>query len=82
MLKIKLEAEKEKGNLREETINILKADKEYLQNELAKKDVFIRSAFAEKKPLKKPGNFVIQNNNTYILWLTLTIYNTPGRVTS
>ena len=38
MLKIKLEAEMERVNFKEEMIELLKKDKVYLQEELAKKD--------------------------------------------
>ncbi|KAL2102179.1 hypothetical protein ACEWY4_001347 [Coilia grayii] len=64
ILKIKLEAEKEKGNLRDETISILKADKVYLQDELAKKDAFIRSALTKMKPAKKPAFTVSTSEDT------------------
>ncbi|XP_043084834.1 uncharacterized protein LOC122331436 [Puntigrus tetrazona] len=46
--------EKEKGDLRDETIAILKTDKQFLQEELVKKDSFIRELI--KKNQKKPGS--------------------------
>ena len=42
LTKLQLEAEKERGKLREETIAILKSDKDYLQQEMARKDDFMR----------------------------------------
>ncbi|XP_043091704.1 uncharacterized protein LOC122341994 [Puntigrus tetrazona] len=53
-LKIQLQAEKEKGDLRDETIAILKTDKQFLQEELVKKDSFIRELI-KKNEEKKPG---------------------------
>ena len=49
LIKIQLEAEKERGRLREETIAMLKSDKDYLQQELTNKDDFLRE-------LLKTGN--------------------------
>ncbi|RXN02312.1 transcription factor HIVEP3-like protein [Labeo rohita] len=53
-LKIQLQAEKEKGDLRDETIGILKNDKQFLQEELVKKDSFIRELI-KKNEERKPG---------------------------
>ncbi|XP_043089965.1 uncharacterized protein LOC122340412 [Puntigrus tetrazona] len=44
----------EKGDLRDETIAILKTDKQFLQEELVKKDSFIRELI-KKNEEKKPG---------------------------
>ncbi|XP_043088672.1 uncharacterized protein LOC122334846, partial [Puntigrus tetrazona] len=43
-LKIQLQAEKEKGDLRDETIAILKTDKQFLQEELVKKDSCLKAS--------------------------------------
>ncbi|XP_062278329.1 uncharacterized protein LOC133983305 [Scomber scombrus] len=43
-----LEAEKEKGRIRDETISLLKDDKTYLQGELGKKDELIHQLLSEK----------------------------------
>lgn len=42
MIKLQLEAERERGRLREETIEILKSDKDYLQRELTSKTELMR----------------------------------------
>lgn len=49
LTKLQLEAEKERGRLREQTIAILKSDKEYLQREMISKDEKMRE-------LLKTGN--------------------------
>ncbi|CAK6977528.1 coiled-coil domain-containing protein 106-like [Scomber scombrus] len=43
-----LEAEKEKGRIRDETISLLKDDKTYLQGELWKKDELIHQLLSKK----------------------------------
>lgn len=43
-----LEAEKEKGRIREETISLLKDDKTYLQGEVGKKDELIHQLLSKK----------------------------------
>ncbi|XP_056466619.1 uncharacterized protein LOC130405521 isoform X2 [Gadus chalcogrammus] len=48
MLKVKLEAEREKVNLKEEMIDVLKKDKIYLQGELTKKDAYYQEQLAKK----------------------------------
>ncbi|XP_059201624.1 coiled-coil domain-containing protein 106-like [Centropristis striata] len=47
-LKELLEAEKEKGQFRDETISLLKNDKTYLQGELQKKDELIQQLLSKK----------------------------------
>lgn len=46
-LEVLLEAEQEKGRIREDLINVLKGDKEYLQGELVKKDELIKELLAK-----------------------------------
>ncbi|CAL8282564.1 unnamed protein product [Gadus morhua 'NCC'] len=48
MLKVKLETEREKVNLKEEMIDVLKKDKIYLQGELTKKDAYYQEQLAKK----------------------------------
>ena len=48
MLKVKLEAEREKVNLKEEMIDVLKKDEIYLQGELTKKDAYYQEQLAKK----------------------------------
>ncbi|XP_066530914.1 coiled-coil domain-containing protein 106-like [Hoplias malabaricus] len=59
LLKLQLEAEKDKGNLREETIKILKQDKEHLQSQLSKKEEFIQELIRSKmEEIPGPSNIL------------------------
>lgn len=57
LLRQQLEAEKEKGALKDDTINLLKEDKAYLQSELARKDEFIRELVSNKEEIPGPSGY-------------------------
>ena len=52
MLKIKLEAEIERVHFKEEMIEVLKKDKVYLQEELAKKDAYVMGSLCKLKSVQ------------------------------
>ena len=60
MIKLQLEAERERGRLREETIEMLKSDKDYLQRELTSKADLMRelvkSGNRSVEPLSSSGD--------------------------
>ncbi|KAI7799902.1 putative coiled-coil domain-containing protein 106-like, partial [Triplophysa rosa] len=66
LLRHQLEAEKEKGALKDDTINLLKEDKAYLQSELARKDEFIRELISNKKEeIPGPSRYLDMNHTQH-----------------
>ena len=70
LTKIQLEAEKERARLREETISTLKSDKQYLQDELARKDELVRDLVKTRSvdPPSSSGDWVWQAGLLNVLW--------------
>lgn len=56
MIKLQLEAERERGRLREETIEMLKSDKDYLQRELTSKAELMRELVKSGNRLVEPSS--------------------------